>query len=201
MCSFNGRLNECVRCMAFTALFTFLDHMEILQHYILTESSVWFGRGREEAGKRWLCACVGLCRLCAMSFKVKSQLPYGKMKFVCLHRLHRMELNGLQPCRMSVFVLQQMFCSCVHLALFLLTCHVSFWKKLKVHVCNVALRWKGEIETHCQMLGAIIIKNKPFFFVLCWQGIASVFFATAGLFLFYFCSFRTQFWEFEFITF
>lgn len=46
LCSFNGRFNECVRCMAFTALFTFLDHMEILLHYILTKSSVWLG-GRE----------------------------------------------------------------------------------------------------------------------------------------------------------
>lgn len=96
------------------------------------------GGGKEEVVCLWL-------NMCAMSFKVKSHLPYGKMKFVCLHRLHRMELNGLQRCRMSVFVLQQMFCSCVCLALFLLTCHVSFWKKLKVHVCNVALRWKGEI--------------------------------------------------------
>lgn len=49
LCSFNGRLNECVCCIAFTALFTFLDHMEILLHYILTKSSVWLG-GRE---RRW----------------------------------------------------------------------------------------------------------------------------------------------------
>jgi len=45
LCSFN----ECVCCIAFTALFTFLDHMEILLHYILTKSSVWLG-GRERGG-------------------------------------------------------------------------------------------------------------------------------------------------------
>ncbi len=80
-CSFNGRLNECVRCMAFTALFTFLDHMEILQHYILTESSVWFGRERERGGGKE--EVVHLCWLCAMSCKVKSQLPYGENE-VCV---------------------------------------------------------------------------------------------------------------------
>lgn len=94
LCSFNGRLNECVCCVAFAALFTFLDHMEILRHYILTESSVWFGREREEAGKRRLRARAGL-NMCTMPFKVKSQLPYGKMKFLCLHQLHHIEPNGL----------------------------------------------------------------------------------------------------------
>lgn len=66
--------------------------------------------------------------------------------------------------------------------------------------CCFKMKGWDRRRTHCQMLVAISIKNKPFFFVLCCQGIASVCFSTAGLFLFYFCSSGTPFWEFEFIT-
>lgn len=94
LCSFNGRLNECVRCMAFTALFTFLDHMEILLHYILTKSSVWLGgreRRQESApvfrtkyvchviqspsclmGKWSFCVCIDCIALSWMAFSVRG---------------------------------------------------------------------------------------------------------------------------------
>ncbi len=121
------------------------------------------GREREEVGKRRLCICVG-CVPCHA--KLSPSCLMGKMKFVCLFRLHRMELDSLQRCRMSVFVLQQMLCSFVHLALFLFTCHVSFWKKLSsCSRCCFKMKGWDRDRTHCQMLDAISIKNKPF--VLC----------------------------------
>lgn len=77
-----------------------------------------------------------------------------------------------------------------------------FLKETESSCLQCCFKMKGwdRRRTHCQMLVAISIKNKPFFFVLCCQGIASVCFSTAGLFLFYFCSSGTLFWEFEFIT-
>ncbi len=144
-CSFNGRLNECVRCMAFTALFTFLDHMEILQHYILTESSVWFGRERERGGGKEG-GCASVLVVCHVMTKLSPSCLMGKMKFgVCFGCI------AWSWMAFSVAGWACLFCNrCFAVvSIWPYSCSLAMclFERNWVHVRDVALRWKGEIET------------------------------------------------------